>query len=229
MKRSILFFVLFIFFLSSSAFASTAGVYVGAKAGASFMDFSDGNWQSSQNGDQTAQYDRSGDDTVFVFGAALGYEFDLPLRVELEYMYRTNFEHDKKPTTNGLFDSDTDLTTHTLMANLFYDFRNSSPFTPFVMGGIGVAVHQTDNHVTSLTSYVDDYEGSDVTRTEFAWNVGTGMAYDLTDNLTLDMLARYVDMGKAKWKNTNRTSNDKGSGSGNMSATEVLLGLRYKF
>jgi len=228
MKRCIVFIALATLLLSSNVFADTSGPYVAAKAGASFMNFSDGKWQSTMAGDQTDQYNRSKSNTVFAFGAALGYELNLPLRVELEYMYRTNFEHDKKPTTNGLFDSETDLTTHTVLANLFYDFRNASPFTPFIMGGVGLAVHRTDNHVTGL-SYVSDYEGSEVTRTQFAWNVGTGLAYELTDNLTLDMLARYVDMGKAKWKNTNRTSNDKGSGSGNISATEVLLGIRYAF
>lgn len=228
MRKCILFFMFAAFLLSPNAYADTSGPYVAAKAGASFMNFSDGKWQSVQAGDQTDQYNRSKSNTVFAFGAALGYELNLPLRVELEYMYRTNFEHDKKPTPNGLFDSETDLTTHTVLANLFYDFRNTTPFTPFLMGGIGLAVHRTDNHVTGL-SYVGDYEGSEVTRTQFAWNVGTGLAYELTDNLTLDMLARYVDMGKAKWKNTNRTSNDKGSGSGNISATEVLLGIRYAF
>lgn len=228
MKKCISCFFTVIMLLSTNAFCDTSGFYVAAKAGASFMHFSDGNWQSDLAGDQTHQYDKSQDNTVFTFGGALGYELEPPFRVELEYMYRTNFEHDKKPTTNGLFDVEHDLTTHTVLANLFYDFRNTTAFTPFVMGGIGMAIHQTDNSVKGL-GMVGDYEGSTVTRTEFAWNIGAGLGYDISDNLTVDILARHIDMGKAKWKNTATTITDKGSATGEISATEVLLGLRYAF
>lgn len=191
------------------------------------MAFANGNWTSDAIGDVTSEYTRDSSETVLTLGAAAGYEFKQDIRAEIEYMYRTNYQHDKKPTTSGTYDVEQDLTTHTVMLNVFYDFRNDSKFTPFIMAGAGLAIHESDNSVNELLGLFVEYEGREVTKTDFAWNVGAGVGYAINEHLTADVLLRYIDMGKARWENV--APIDEAHSVANMTATEVTFGLRYKF
>ena len=105
-------------------------------------------------------------------GAAVGYSFagqnsNGPLgglRVELEYFYRES-KHDETgefgctggPTSttcvkeaNGEFGMQgvqerlNSITSHNLFANLYYDFSNTSRFTPYIGIGGGVGVTEAD-------------------------------------------------------------------------------------
>ena len=93
-------------------------------------------------------------------GAAVGYSFsgkysNRPLggfRVEMEYLYRQS-KYDQTsdvPSASGesgdklaqelvtARDRIGSITSHNLFGNLFYDFVNSSRFTPYIGGGVGV-------------------------------------------------------------------------------------------
>ena len=102
--------------------------------------------------------------TGILAGAAVGYSFagqnpNSPLggfRVELEYLYRqSNYDQTSEIRTESGESRDklrdeiaqaTDrigsLISHNLFGNLFYDFRNTSRFTPYI--GIGGGVGFTD-------------------------------------------------------------------------------------
>ena len=76
-----------------------------------------------------------------------------------------------------------------LMANAYYDFHNSSEFTPYVMAGVGL------NRGT-LEANINGYEGNTDTAksktiksknlTSFAYNVGVGVGYEMTKDVYLD-------------------------------------------
>ena len=143
-------------------------------------------------GDWENAFDRA---TGILAGAAVGYSFGAQnpngplggLRVELEYFYRQS-KYDQTSTVHG-FDCDptgnescqklrdeinqaTDridsVTSHNLFANLFYDFSNTSRFTPYIGigGGIGVTDMEygsvwarnrdADNITTGGQQYNDD-------------------------------------------------------------------------
>ena len=118
--------------------------------------------------------------TGILAGAAVGWSFsgqypDHPLggfRVELEYLYRGS-KYDQTPefpsTTASGVDKDkrdqelvrgTDrigsITSHNLFANLFYDFMNTSRFTPYV--GVGAGFGFTDVEYGSLWARNDKYK-----------------------------------------------------------------------
>ena len=91
-----------------------------------------------------------------------------------------------------------DIETHTLMANLYYDFDLGSRIKPYVGAGIGVAYH--DLGVLDCTPPIagvctpGNFQrgGENVT---FAWSVQAGAGVDLTDRWTLDVGYRYLDLG----------------------------------
>ncbi|MCL1925627.1 MAG: outer membrane beta-barrel protein [Syntrophorhabdaceae bacterium] len=103
----------------------------------------------------------------------------------------------------------------TLFVNAYYDFRNDTPFSFWLGAGAGVALIESkgnfaihipeDNYAFGSALGVNDgpayteYWSAGSKRTKnFAWNVGAGVGYDLTSNLTLDIGYRFASLGRAE-------------------------------
>ena len=174
---------------------------------------------------ETGTIERSGMGGVdeysqFTLGGALaaGYDFWpqylVPLRVELEYALRGNSE--KSWNYGRGMDFKGAWNASTLFLNLYYDFRNSTAFTPYVGAGLGMAFNYA-NYTFSSPGYHGNFD-------EHSTNLGAGVAYDITDSLAVDLGYRYVNLGYyevdlpdgAKLKN--QPCNH-----------EFMLGLRYTF
>lgn len=90
-------------------------------------------------------------------------------------------------------------------ANAYYDFKNSSSFVPYVMAGLGWA--HTKPSATSK-------DGNDTITTKFkskntlAYQLGVGVGYKATKNVTLDLGYRYMDP-RVKSSYTDPTTKDK--------------------
>lgn len=171
-------------------------------------------------------------------GAALGYSLrdKYPesllgrFRLELEYFYR-NSEYDQTSDVPGAAGESGDklvqeiqtatdridsLTSHNLFGNLYFDFFNTSRFTPYV--GFGVGVGFTDMDYGSLwarnsdVSRITTGDGlpnaaeirqnlratSSVAQTEFSdtlfgYQVLFGVDYALTESLSVGVKGRWVN------------------------------------
>jgi outer membrane autotransporter protein len=130
---------------------------------------------------------------------------------ELEYSYKA--EHEFTPfignytSTEIIDDEDPDYgsgannshglkiknTTQTLILNSYFDFVNSSKFTPYVNLGLGVARHKTS------ADFYDDIMSSKSIN-NFAWSIGAGVAYNINDSLALDLGYKYSNLGDIKVK-----------------------------
>ena len=154
-------------------------------------------------------------------GIAAGYDFwpshMIPVRAELELAFRGNGEN-SEDGQNG----STKLTTNstTLLANFYYDFHNSSAFTPYVGAGLGLAfnylgvdVHAMDGRSAS----------ADERQTRFAWQVGAGVAYNFNENMAIDAGYRYLDLGYTEVKQGGQNIGIRPYNH------EVMLGLRFGF
>ncbi|MDR3157526.1 MAG: outer membrane beta-barrel protein [Zoogloeaceae bacterium] len=89
------------------------------------------------------------------------------------------------------------LKGQTLFTNIRWDFRNSSPVTPYPSAGIGVAFLKLKVDLLLANSPSDFYTGSEShSKTNFAWNIGAGVGWQLSKQLTLDAGYCYADLGK---------------------------------
>ncbi len=159
----------------------------------------------------------------FTLGGALaaGYDFwpqqMLPLRVEIEFAMRGNSETEWsgwKGTSEMTFNSTT------LLANVYYDFHNSTAFTPYIGAGLGLAF----NYLGFDTEYNNGYSDSmDDRQTNFAWQVGAGVAYAINENIAVDVAYRYLDLG---YTQVDSYAGDAGIRPYNH---EFMLGLRFGF
>lgn len=152
--------------------AADYGVYVEPKLAIDVMT-SD---YTESHGRNNAQLNN----TTFGGGLAVGYDFfqrtSVPVRVELEYMLRSDANFD----FNG--ENVRVATPQTLFANAYVDFQNQTIFTPYFGGGVGTSFLKSDMN--------------------FAWNVGAGCAIDLVDDWKATLGYRYVDFGHYDVSNT---------------------------
>lgn len=214
----------------------------------------------------------SSDDTTFGVGFSVGTylrkDNKFPIRVELEYLYRGEATLENKAgldfsaiippdVDNGIAGGISgfhgfnarqkfDVTTHTLMANAFIDFKTGTSVTPYIGGGIGIAYTDSSYSLSGgatmatidpgppaatleTTTYGIKTSDSE-NNIDFAWNIGAGVAWAITDAIALDFGYRYYDFGDG----AEGTAKNLGlpmlkAQLSDYKAHEFSLGLRYSF
>ena len=163
------------------------------------------------------------DYSQFTLGGALalGYDFwpqqMLPLRAEIEFAMRGNSEKTWSDGGVNVRDVKGTWNNSTLFANLFWDFHNDSAFTPYIGAGLGLAFNYTGYDFTTNSG---DKFSADDRFTNFAWNVGAGVAYNFNENFAVDLGYRFMMMGYNEVDSSisNQPYNN-----------EFMLGLRFAF
>lgn len=118
----------------------------------------------------------------FGFGLAGGYELGNNIRIEGEIAHQSN-EVDQATRSDNL-----DVTTYlegdvsslAILANGYYDFANQSALTPFLSAGLGFAKIEYESS-----------EGESDDDTVFAYQIGAGVGYALSERLFIDAKYRY--------------------------------------
>jgi len=127
----------------------------------------------------------------------------------------------------------------TLFFNGYYDFHATEKIKPYFGAGLGLARLSFDMN-WSVSEPDDGVDRFFINKSEsfnnFAYHLGAGVAYNLTENIALDLGYRYTDYGKVSMSSLNMV--DAGGqifiGSINdmkvsLHQNEVMLGLRYTF
>ena len=153
------------------------------------------------------------------------------------------------------FESVIAYSMHTAFVNLYADWRNQSRFTPYAGGGLGAAFIEaraemrTRVFVRSITeatagNNLREFEFGREKATNFAWHLDAGVAFQLTDHMSLDLGYRYLHVGDVSLGksviNTIRSADDEWGGMYDLVQTgpdklkfepshNMVLGLRYTF
>jgi len=194
--------------LAQAASARADGLYLTPKIGYSRMI---ADLQASAAGTTVSESNGGNQASL---GLAVGYDFkrayDLPLRLEYEYVWRGKKELVNNADEKGKFGAQSSF------VNAYFDIYNPSPVTPYIGAGLGFAVVSVEYEVPGYFSYSE-------TKANFAWNIGAGVAWKISDSVALDLGYRYADFGNA---GTSILGVDLDA---DLTAKEVLLGLRYTF
>lgn len=115
-----------------------------------------------------------------------------------------------------------DLSTTTVMANVFVDIPTEMGFTPYVGAGIGGAYHDLgQTRIVNGGTVTFDPDGE----WELAWSLMAGVGVPVSESTTLDFGYRYIDMGELD-------VSDAASGISytvdDLTAHEIKAGLRIK-
>lgn len=207
MKKLVLFLLGGLIVFSFSAIVYAEGGYVSGNIGAAIL--SDIDVTDSTVPGLTVELES---DTGLAFGIALGYGFDNNMRIEGELAYQKN-DVDKIGAFGVSVDANGDTSSLAFLLNGYYDFVNDSALTPFISAGIGFAkVEINDFSVMGVTLGSED-------DTVFAYQVGAGVGYAVTEKTTLDLKYRYFGTADPEFDTTEAE----------YSSHNFYFGIRYSF
>ena len=152
-----------------------------------------------------------------VFGGNVAYGIKAgPVRTELEL----NIKEDAEKMFHGKSGSlKLVMKNQFAMWNTYYDINTGTKFTPYVGVGLGVARLKAKEINQGKSTYISGKKDA----TNFAWQIGAGVNYALTDNWSVDLGYRYLDEGHVKYEDA------QGSNKFEAKSHEFLLGARYTF
>jgi opacity protein-like surface antigen len=175
-------------------------------------------------------------------GLGLGYQFNNWLRFDVtsEYRNRSTFHgldryiNSPVPPPGNTFGTDqytATLKSWVSLANVYWDIGCWKGITPYVGGGVGFAKNwigdYTDINVPNLgVAFANTHsDGS------FAWAIDAGLSYDVTQNFTIDLAYRYLDIGDAQSGkvHTYLGGSFPATGFDNIHSSDIMLAARYKF
>jgi opacity protein-like surface antigen len=110
------------------------------------------------------------DDNAHVVGGGLGYQFNDMFRMDMTADFTGKYE----------IAPGAEISTTTLLGNAYYDWSNDSMFTPYVGAGVGYG-------------WVNG-SGTAADKDGIALGLATGVAVDLTNNLSVDVGYRFRDI-----------------------------------
>lgn len=128
-------------------------------------------------------------DPGYFIGLAIGNHVN-NFRFEGELGYQKN-KVDSVSTSGVSLTStdDQEMRLVALMFNLYYDFKNKSAFTPYISAGLGLGNLKIDGAT----------KGDSVG----AYQIGTGVAFQISERVALDLKVRHLETTDAEFDTSN--------------------------
>ena len=208
----------------------SGGWYAGAQLGFGLS--------SSQNLNNQGNILKNNYGTGFAGGINGGYSFTDGLRPELEFNHSgTNITSIQQSTPSTTSSQSSNISgtvsANTVMANLWWDYRQSDGFFatvhPYVglgLGGANVSINNEHLNSTGNAGFIPVGNITNGSATTFAYQFGFGAGIGLTPALWASLDFRYLQTTNFK------VPNDTGSGgqfSGTFHQPQLFVGLKYRF
>lgn len=186
----------------------------------------------SSFGDTTATnagtiVNKHSEDLVGTASIALGYDWSkkgLPFRSELEYGYRFRFDYDLRVLGGTNSDFEQNVSSHVVMANVYYDFDTDTRLTPYLGFGIGWARHVSESEQIKLIGSATESREDETDN--FAWSLQAGILWRLGQDWRAEAAYRYVNLGETAngpFGDGTRVENDS------YTSHDIVLGIVYAF
>lgn len=135
-------------------------------------------------------------------------------------------------TANKLNDGAFETSNWSTMMNVYVDPLSIAgvdvgAFSPYLQGGIGWARNKTEKLFFPDSTFI---RGD--THNDLAWQIGAGVGYAISDQWTLDLSYRYLDMGEVRGGDTyinGATATKVEATRFDLRAHEIMIGLQYQF
>ncbi|MBA3005330.1 MAG: outer membrane beta-barrel protein [Proteobacteria bacterium] len=206
----------------SATSASAAGMYVSGKLGLSVPPT-----LTASGADYWGTWaDDVSFDTGMAINGAFGYDFN-GFRAEAELGYQqNNLDTDdwREADRFGYYRSGTlsyadgDMTATTFFANGYYDFKNNSPFVPYL--GVGIGYANIELNDVKVDPWDVGYSNDDGV---FAYQLMAGVSYAINKTVALDFSYRYVGAADPSFDDYGGTTDFE------FASHNFLLGARMSF
>ena len=160
------------------------------------------------------------------FGAAVGYKMSDNFRAELAFSYFNNFKFKANHKVNSEETLDQKNKSIAGFINGYYDIKEMNGFVPYLTVGLGFSQNKAGALVVNGPNEEPTLYANGNKQTEFAWNAGLGVAYNINEKITLDLLSyKYYDLGELT---TEKNSSNHTYG-GKLRVHSLSTGIRIKF
>ena len=180
-------------------------------------------------------------------GGGVGYQFNNFFRADVTGEYRGGGHLSFSDKYPGVYNAGTEyetpghginlyggkLSTIVVMANGAFDLGNWYGVTPYVTGGVGSAFHQISGFTDIGAGTATGGFGTAKTKysSSFAWAVGAGFSFDVTQQFKVDVGYRFINLGSAKsapvYCNDGGCQTPASYRFKDITSHDVKIGLRY--
>jgi opacity protein-like surface antigen len=170
---------------------------------------------------------RNDEDIVGGMGFAAGYDWakkGLPLRTELEYHYRARMDFDTRVVNGTAAGFENQLSTHAVMANLYFDFKPLGAFKPYVGAGAGWVRNVSDVDRVPLAGTAKEERTDE--KDNFGWSVMAGVMYQISQGWQFEVGYRFIDLGEVK---SGAFNDGTVMTAESYVSHDLILGLIYRF
>lgn len=129
-------------------------------------------------------------DPAFVFDVGVGRIFTEKARADITY---TRFNDLKAPCGQGNCSASQKFSSNVFLVNGYYDVFKFYNIKHYLTAGVGAAFTQNGNFKISNNS--EHKVGRDTTT--FAWTIGLGLNYPVSNQVALDLHYNYFNLGTA--------------------------------
>lgn len=177
-----------------------------------------------------ANYGNAKPKTNGVGALSYGHNFNKHVSGEVGITQFSEFKVSGRNGTGAKFEQKIDASAFMLNANL--SAPKYSGFTPYATFGMGIAYVAADDYVSRLSSGVLLMQ-SGKTKINPAYNVGAGVKYDLTNDLSASLGYKFSYLGKSATSRmlsgSDGTANIDLPVRANIKAHSLMMGMAYKF
>lgn len=174
---------------------------------------------------------------TLLLGAGVGYRFNNWLRADVTGEWRRSAAFTATNSASNYVDGYSAerarFSAATFLLNGYVDLGTWSGFTPYIGAGVGVSRKQTRDWTTEVVCFTALCAPSgpsaslpNSSKTGFTWALMAGTAIQLTNQLSLDLGYRFLNMGGMTTKADAFGVSAKFA---DVKVNEARLGLRYMF
>jgi len=166
---------------------------------------------------------------AFLGAVGAGYILNSKFKTDFTINYRGDYKY-SYTTKPSNYSETQKFSSVAFMCNGYFapSIKTFKRATPYLMAGAGLAINKANNlNTRSGTAHI---LGSQ--KRNFAWQLGVGTLIKLKNNLSADLMYKYVDLGKVTTKKVGvegEALTFVGPAKGTLKAHEVSLGLNFKF
>ncbi len=202
--------------------------------GLDFIELHDPNYQFTF-------LDKGSFDSGPLFGGGLGYQFNEWFRMDVTGEYRgkvdfTALDHamwvGEGFPLEWTNDHRAKKSEWLILANAYLDLGTWKGLTPYVGAGIGASRNTISNYRDINVSLNGVWYGDSHSKWNLAWALHAGLGFEVTDQLTLDLAYRYVNLGDAQTGTVRHAWDDQTLTPMHfkrLTSHDVMLGLRWNF
>ncbi|NRA73755.1 MAG: porin family protein [Rickettsiales bacterium] len=168
---------------------------------------------------------------ISIIDVGYGHRLNPFFSIDATAFYRGKYKYEFDGTDIGKFIEHQKISSVGLMLSGYFMPKWFTRVVPYLVIGGGVAINETND---LIVENVGELSGEQ--QKSLAWQVGFGLFYKITNNINIDIMYRYANLGRVTTGKFFRTGQidtghfeEQETNKGTLRVNEFLIGINYNF